>query len=558
MTGKLRVIPLGGLGEFGMNMLALESGDDIVVIDAGILFPGAEQLGVDVIVPDLRYLLDNRERVRGLILTHGHEDHIGAVRYVLSQIDVPIYATAFTLALVNRRLREYGLAEKPRFTTVQGGETVGIGCFNVEFIHVTHSTVQCVSLAVETPAGYVIHTADFKIDQTPVGGGPMDLTAFAEYGKRGVLLLLSDSTNVDRRGFTSSERTVGPAFADIFTRSKEALFFTCFSSAVHRVQQIIDHSVEYGRKIALVGRSLTTASELAADLGLLRMPSGAVVRPQELGGLPRSRRTTIIAGSQGEPLSSLSRAAVGKHPNAVVEDGDAVVFSAKMIPGNERPIFRLIDHLYRRGAEVLYGDEHPGIHVSGHAAREELKLILNLVKPRYFVPVHGEYRQLSLHARMAEAVLGNALKEAFILESGDVLQFDELGARKLQEKVPVGRVFIDAGTGDEIVEELVIRDRRHLSEFGVLVPVVSINQRTGKAEDHPEILSRGFVVSEETEDLLSGAGDVIVATVNGSSDEERGDWGVMEEKVRDDLRRYLARKTSRQSRPLIVPVILES
>ncbi len=558
MAGQLRVIPLGGLGEFGMNMLALESGDDIVVIDAGILFPGAEQLGVDVIVPDLRYLLDNRERVRGLVLTHGHEDHIGAVRYVLSQIDIPVYATAFTLALVKRRLKEYGLAEQPRLTTVKAGETVGIGCFNIEFLHVTHSTLQCVALAVETPAGYVIHTADFKIDQTPVDGGVMDLTSFADYGKRGVLLLLSDSTNVDRRGFTPSERTVGPAFADIFTRAKDALFFTCFSSAAHRVQQIIDHSVAYGRKVALVGRSLVTASELAADLGLLRMPSGTLVRPQELGNLHRSQRTTIIAGSQGEPLSSLSRAAVGKHPQAVVEDGDTVVFSAKIIPGNERPIFRLVDHLYRRGAEVLYGDEHPGIHVSGHASREELKLILNLVKPRYFVPAHGEYRQLSLHARLAEAVLGSELEEAFILESGDVLQFDEFGARKLEEKVPVGRVFIDVGTGDEIVEELVIRDRRHLSEFGVLVPVVSINQRTGKAEDPPEILSRGFVVSQETEDLLAGAGDVIVATVNGSSGEERSDWGVMEEKVRDDLRRYLARKTSRQSRPLIVPVILES
>ena len=539
-----------------MNMLALESGDDIIVVDAGILFPGVEQMGVDVIVPDLTYLLDNRERVRALILTHGHEDHIGAVRYVLSQIDIPIFATPFTLALVNRRLKEYKLADKPRTTTVKAGETVTVGCFKIEFVHVTHSTVNCVALAIETPAGYIIHTADFKIDQTPIDGGVMDLTTLSEYGKRGVLLLLSDSTNVGRRGFTASERTVGPAFADIFMRAEEALYFTCFSSATHRVQQIIDHSVDHGRKVALVGRSLAT--ELAADLGLLRLPPGTMVRPQELTNLPRSQQTMIIAGSQGEPLSSLSRAAVGKHRHAVIEDGDTVVFSAKMIPGNEKPIFRLIDHLYRRGADVLYGDEHPGVHVSGHASQEELKLILNLVRPQYFVPVHGEFRQLSQHARLAELVLGSELDETFILESGDVLQFDELGARKLPEKVPVGRVFIDVGTGDEIVEEFVIRDRQNLSEFGVLVPVVSINQRTGKADSSPEIISRGFVVSEETETLLAGASDVIVATVNASSAEERSDWGVMEEKVRDDLRRYLAKKTSRQSRPLIVPVILES
>jgi len=558
MASDLRVIPLGGLGEFGMNMLALESGDDIIVVDAGILFPGVEQLGVDVIVPDLTYLLDNRERVRALILTHGHEDHIGAVRYVLSQINIPIFATPFTLALVNRRLKEYKLTEKPSLTTVKPGETIKIGCFKIEFIHVTHSTVNCVALAIGTPAGYIIHTADFKIDQTPIAGAVMDLTTFSEYGKRGVLLLLSDSTNVTRRGFTASESTVGPAFADIFMRAEEALYFTCFSSATHRVQQIIDHSVDTGRKVALIGRSLATASELASELGLLRLPPGTMVRPQELANLPRSRQTTIIAGSQGEPLSSLSRAAVGKHRQVTIEEGDTVVFSAKMIPGNEKPIFRLIDHLYRRGADVLYGHEHPGIHVSGHACQEELKLILNLVRPKYFVPVHGEFRQLSQHARLAEDVLGDELEETFILESGDVLQFDEFGARKLPEKVPVGRVFIDVGTGDEIVEEFVIRDRQNLSEFGVLVPVVSINQRTGKADSSPEIISRGFVVSEETENLLAGASDVIVATVNASSAEERSDWGVMEEKVRDDLRRYLAKKTSRQSHPLIVPVILES
>lgn len=558
MASDLRVIPLGGLGEFGMNMLALESGDDIIVVDAGILFPGVEQLGVDVIVPDLTYLLDNRERVRALILTHGHEDHIGAVRYVLSQINIPIFATPFTLALVNRRLKEYKLSEKPSLTTVKPGETIKVGCFKIEFIHVTHSTVNCVALAIGTPAGYIIHTADFKIDQTPIAGPVMDLTTFSEYGKRGVLLLLSDSTNVTRRGFTASESTVGPAFADIFMRAEEALYFTCFSSATHRVQQIIDHSVDTGRKVALIGRSLATASELASELGLLRLPPGTMVRPQELASLPRSRQTTIIAGSQGEPLSSLSRAAVGKHRQVTIEEGDTVVFSAKMIPGNEKPIFRLIDHLFRRGADVLYGDEHPGIHVSGHACQEELKLILNLVRPKYFVPVHGEFRQLSQHARLAEDVLGDELEETFILESGDVLQFDEFGARKLPEKVPVGRVFIDVGTGDEIVEEFVIRDRQNLSEFGILVPVVSINQRTGKADSAPEIISRGFVVSEETENLLAGASDVIVATVNASSAEERSDWGVMEEKVRDDLRRYLAKKTSRQSHPLIVPVILES
>lgn len=553
----MQVIPLGGLGEFGMNMLALRCGDDIIVIDAGILFPGAELLGVDIVVPDITYLLDNREHLRGLVVTHCHEDHMGAVPYLLSQLNLPIYATGFTQAMIGRRLKEYDLAETPSIHEVKPKDRVTLGCFTVEFVHVTHSTVDAVALAIETPAGVVIHTGDFKIDPTPVDNKLFDLHTFAEYGKRGVLLLMSDSTNVDRDGFTPSERAVRPALEDIFTRSKNGLFFTCFSSATHRVQQIVDMSVEFGRRVALIGRSLATASELAHDLGFLDVPDGTLVRPQDLERMRPSDCTVIISGSQGEPLSSLSQAAVGKQRFATIEAGDTVVMSARLIPGNEKRVFRMVDHLYRRGAKVLYGNQTPPLHVSGHGSRGELQLMLNLLRPRFFVPLHGEYRQLSQHAALAEPMRAAGVEEAFILQSGDVLELGEDGARRL-DPVPVGRVCIDAGTGDEILEEMVIRDRRHLSEHGVIVPIIALNSHTGELESGPEIVTRGFVVRENGSELIDGARAVIIKTLEGSSGEEKTDWSVMEEKIRTDLRRYLNRVTSRQSRPLILPVILET
>ena len=554
---RLEVIPIGGLGEFGMNMLALRCAGEILVIDAGILFPGAEQMGVDVIVPDLAFLRDHRDEIRGLIATHGHEDHIGAIPYVLSELNPPVYATPFTERLIRRRLEEHELPEEPDFRRVAAGESVRIGCFDVEFIHVTHSTVDCVALAIDTPLGTVVHTADFKIDQTPVRGPLFDLHAFAERGKKGVLLLLSDSTNVSREGITPSERAVRPAFEDIFAEAESSIFLTCFSSATHRVQQILDLAFEFDRKVAMVGRSLTTASEIARDLGHLVVPADTLIAPQDMMKLPRERRVMIVSGSQGEPMSSMARASVGKHRYAVIEEGDDVIMSARMIPGNEKPIYRVIDHLCRRGADVHYGSRNPPLHVSGHAAAEELKLILNLVRPRYFMPVHGEYRQLSQHARLAEPLKDQGLQETFILQSGQTLVIDEDGARR-GEEVPVGRVFIDTGTGEEIIEELVIRDRRHLSEFGVIVPIVAIDRQSGRITVQPEIVSRGFAVSEESEEMLDGAVKIVRETVETSSREEIEDLGLMEEKIRTDLKRYVSRKTSRSSRPLIVPVVLEN
>lgn len=554
---RLEVIPLGGLGEFGMNMMALRCQGDMIVIDAGILFPGAELHGVDVIVPDLTFLRDHQDEFRAMICTHGHEDHIGATPYVLSELNPPIYSTPFTELLIRRKIREHKLPEKPDLRRVSPGETVRIGCFEVEFIQVTHSTVDCVALAITTPLGVIIHTADFKIDQTPVQGPLFDLHTFAKYGEKGVLLLLSDSTNVSRAGFTPSERTVRPGFEEIFSRSENSIFFSCFSSATHRVQQILDLAYEYERKVAMIGRSLTTASEIAQELGHLRVPPDTLIRPQDMDRVPRQDRVMLVSGSQGEPLSSMARASVGKHRLAVIEEGDDVVLSARMIPGNEKPIYRMIDHLCRRGADVHYGQQNPPLHVSGHAAAEELKLILNLVRPRYFMPVHGEYRQLSQHARLAAPLKDQGLEKTFILTSGETLVLDEDGARR-GEEVPVGRVLIDTGTGDEIVEEMVIHDRSSLSKFGVILPIVSIDRQTGKMSADPEIVSRGFAVSEDAEEMLDGARDVVAKTVSGSSREEIEDLGLMEEKIRDDLKRYVSRKTSRSSRPLIAPVVLET
>ncbi|MBG99622.1 MAG: ribonuclease J [Solibacterales bacterium] len=551
---KLQIIPLGGLGEFGMNMMALRCGDDLIVIDAGSLFPGVELLGVDLVVPDITYLVENRKHIRGLILTHGHEDHIGATPYVLSQLDLPIYATRFTSALVRRKLKEHDLPKPPTIHTVELGDKISLGCFEIELIRVTHSIPDAAALAIKTPLGVILHTADFKIDPTPIDGQLFDLHALADYAQKGVLLLLSDSTNVNRPGFTPSEQAVRPRLEAIFHQTNNSLYFSCFSSSIHRVQQIVDLSAAAGRKIAFVGRSISEVSGLAQDLNLLNIPNGLLINPGDMAKLPRSQRTFLISGSQGEPLSALSRAAVGKHRHAQIDEGDTVVLSTRVIPGNEKAIYRMVDHLTRRGAEVLYGTMNPPIHVSGHASEEELKLVLNLLRPKYFVPVHGEYRQLSRHLQLSEHLKSNGLEASFLLESGDVLEIDSEGARH-RESVPVGRVCIDSGTGDEILEEVVIRDRRHLSEFGVIVPIVALNRHTGKLESSPEIVTRGFVTSEDSPELLDGAADTVALTIEGSSEEEKTDWGVMEEKIRADLRRYIRRRT--ESRPLIIPVILE-
>ena len=555
MDTKLQIIPLGGLGEFGMNCMAIRWGDDIIVIDAGMMFPEAELLGVDVVTPDFTYLEQNRAHVRALILTHGHEDHIGAVPFFLADLDVPVYGTPFTLALVERRLEEHDLLKQAKLHEVQPGHKIELGPFMIEFIHVTHSIVSAVALAITTPLGVIIHTGDFKVDPTPTDNILFDLHTLADYGRRGVLLLMSDSTNVDRPGYTESERAIRPRFEDLFNRAERRMIISCFSSSVHRLQEIIDFSAEYGRKVAFLGRSMNTTTEIAHDLGLLHIPDNLLLRPQDIMQASPSKVCVVVSGTQGEPMSALSRVAVDNHKHLSVEEGDTVVLSARIIPGNEKPIYRMINHLAKRGAELVYGSMNPPVHVSGHASAEELKLVLNLVRPRYFLPIHGEYRQLAKHATLAQHLRRSGLEETFVIETGETLEIDKTGARK-GDKVPVGRVCIDSGSLDEVVEDLVIRDRRHLSEDGFVLPIIAINKHTGRSEQLPEIVSRGFVSFEEDGSaLLHEARQIVARTLETSTNEERTDWGVMQEKIRADLRRFLNKQTSR--RPLIMPVILE-
>lgn len=550
----LQVIPLGGLGEFGMNCLALRYGDDIVVIDAGMMFPDAELLGVDIVTPDFSYLEQHSHMVRALVLTHGHEDHIGAVPFLLSEIDVPVYGTEFTLALVERRLEEHEMASQARLNRVKPGERITLGPFEIEFIHVTHSIVQSVALAIRTPIGVIIHTGDFKIDPTPTDNELFDLHTLAEYGKRGVLLLLSDSTNVDRPGYTPSERAVLPRFEEIFNRAPRRIIVTCFASSVHRIQQILDISHASGRKVAFIGRSMLAYTEIAHTLGLLRIPDNLLLRPQDVMSAPPHRVVAIVSGTQGEPMSAMSRVAVDNHKSLRLERGDVVVHSARIIPGNEKAIGRMMNHVARRGAEVVAGQMNPPVHVSGHASQEELKLLLNLVRPRYFVPIHGEYWQMSKHAALASHLADYGLEDTFVLETGQTLVIDGQGARR-GDAVPVGRVCIDSGSIDEVVEDMVIRDRRHLSEDGFLIPIIAIDKHSGRVEGLPEIVTRGFVSPEDRADLLAAARDVVIRTIETSSSEERSDWGVIQEKIRSDLKRFLNKQTQR--RPLVLPVILE-
>ena len=550
---KLQAIPLGGLGEFGMNMLALRYGEDIIVIDAGLMFPEAELLGVDIVIPDISFLLENREQVRAIVLTHSHEDHIGALPFILAEINVPIYGTAFALALVEHKLGEQGLLESADLREISPKDRVPIGPFSVEWIHVTHSTVGCTMLAITTPLGVVIHTGDFKVDPTPADGELFDLHTVADYGKRGVLALFSDSTNAERRGATPSEFAVRDRFEEIFAHSQNRIYVSCFTSSIHRIQLMVDLCFQNNRKVAFVGRSMVNNTEIAHRLGYLNIPDGLLLRTGEIKQTPRSRLTLLISGSQGEPLSALARAAVENHKQAVIEPEDTVVLSSRIIPGNEKAIYRMIDRLFKRRAQVIY-DDGGGlpVHVSGHASQEELRLMLNLTKPRYFIPIHGELRQLSRHAGLSSHL--KEIEETFLMESGDVLEFDRKGARKAG-RVPVGRVCIDSGSVDEIVEDMVIRDRKHISEDGIVLPIIAINKNTGKVETSPEIVSRGFVSPDGGDGILERAKEIILQTLEESSGEERTDWGVIKEKIRADLKRHIRKQTSRH--PLILPVILE-
>jgi ribonuclease J len=548
---SLTAIPLGGLGEFGMNMMALRLGEDILVIDAGMMFPESELLGVDLVIPDTTYLKQNRAHVRAIVLTHGHEDHIGALPYILRDLNVPVYGTRFTLALVKKRLEEAGLLDSTTLREVLPGRMVEIGPFEIEFISVTHSTIDCVSLAIRTPLGVIIHTGDFKIDQTPVGGAPFDLHAFARYGNEGVLALFSDSTNVERPGFTPSERAVVPRIEELCRSAPRRVILSCFASSIHRIQQVIDIATRVGRKVAFVGRSMVDNVEIAHSLECLRIPDGMVVRPQDIRGFDPKRLVILASGSQAEPMSSLSRIAVDNHRFVSVDENDSVILSARIIPGNEKAIFRMLDHMFRRRALVYYDNSAGTIHVSGHASQEEQKLLLQLVKPKYFIPIHGEYRHLFRHAALAHQ-LGCVSGEILVLEDGKTIEFTEDGAFR-RDPVTAGRVCVDSGSLEEI-EEVVIRDRKHLSEDGVVVPIIAIDKHTGKLESQPEIVTRGLM-SDNGQELIVGARQVIMKTVEESNAEEKGDWGVIKEKIRIDLKRYINKHTSK--RPLILPVILE-
>jgi ribonuclease J len=551
-TGKLHIVPLGGLGEFGMNCMAVRWGEDIIVVDAGLMFPEAELLGVDIVVPDISYLIENRQRVRGIILTHGHEDHIGALPWILSELNVPVWGTEFTLAYVEDKLEEHGLLDNADLREIRAGERFKVGPFTIHPIHVTHSLVDCVSLAIHTPLGVIIHTGDFKVDPTPTDNKLFDLHAFAEYGKEGVLALFQDSTNVERKGYTPSERAVRRKFDEIFAHTKRRLFISCFSSSIHRIKLAVELAEEHGRKVAFLGRSMNSSAEIAEDLGYIEIPEGLLVHPGEMKNYAPEKICILISGTQGEPMSALSRAAVDNHKHAKIEKGDTVVLSSRIIPGNEKSIYRMIDHLFRREAHVIYDDgSSPPVHVSGHGSQEELKLIINLVKPKYFIPIHGEYRQLKLHAEMAGAMHGSVGK-VMLIESGDVLEIDELGARKAG-RVNVGRVCIDSGSRTDVVEDLIIKDRRHLSEDGIVLPIIAIHKLTGRLESSPEIVTRGFAPGEDG--FVDGARQVVMQTLELSNDEEKADYGVIKEKIRADLKRYISKQT--QKRPLIMPVILE-
>jgi ribonuclease J len=549
---KLQVIPLGGLGEFGMHTMAIRYGEDIIVIDSGMMFPEDDLLGVDIVVPDLTFLKENRHQVRALLLTHGHEDHIGAVAFFLEEFDVPVYGTPFTLSLVERRLDEYDTTSN-QLKPVKPKDVVTIGPFSVEFIHVTHSIVSCVALAITTPLGVIIHTGDFKVDPTPTDNELFDLHTLADYGKRGVLLLLSDSTNADRPGYSESERAIRPRLEDVFNRAEGRLVVSCFSSSIHRLQQILDLSRDFNRKVAIVGRSMIQVTEIAHRHGLLNIPDGVLIRPQDLNEAKASKVAILISGTQGEPMSALSRAAVNSHKHVTIGRGDTVVLSSRIIPGNEKTIFRMIDHLSKRGADVMYGTMNPPLHVSGHGSQEELRLVLNLVRPRYFVPVHGEYRQLAKHVRLASHLRGIGLEETFIMETGDVLEFDKNGAKRAG-RVTVGRICIDSGAVGEIVGDMVIKDRRVIAEDGIVLAILAINKHTGKIEAPPSLVSRGFALEDDPA-FMASARDCISKTLEASSSEEKTDPGMIKEKIRADLKRFINRETQR--RPLIMPVILE-
>jgi ribonuclease J len=547
----LMIIPLGGLGEIGLNMAIFEYGEDIIVVDCGLMFPEPYMLGIDLVIPDISYLRERADRVRGIFLTHGHEDHIGALPFILPELAPPIYGTALTLGFVREKLLEYDLDQTTELRVVKPRDKVMAGVFEVEFIRVSHSIVDGCGLAIRSPQGVVVHTGDFKLDQTPVDGELTDLVTFARYGEEGVLAFMADSTNVEREGYTLSEKLVGDAFDEIFPHCPGRIIVAAFSSNIHRVQQVVEAAVRSGRKVLLNGRSMLANVRIARELGYLSIPEGILIDLKELPRLPKEEVCMITTGSQGEPMSALTRIAMDDHKQIKLERGDTVILSSRFIPGNEKTISDLINHLYRRGAEVFH-EKVSEVHVSGHASQEELKLMLNLVRPRFFIPVHGEYRHLVKHAQLAQKV-GISEERCILAVNGDKIVFNGESCA-IVGTVETGRVFVDGkGIGD--VGEVVLKDRKHLSEDGMVVVIIAINQASGEIIYGPDIVSRGFVFEDESQEYLDEAKKVVLDTLANVNTEVRSDWGEVKQEVRRILRRFFNKTIER--RPVILPLILE-
>ncbi|HEX3015511.1 MAG TPA: ribonuclease J [Desulfobacteria bacterium] len=547
---KLQIIPLGGLGEIGKNMTVVRYENSMIVIDCGLMFPEDEMLGIDMVIPDITYLLENRDLLQGIILTHGHEDHIGALPYVLKVLNVPIYATRLTLGLVEGKLKENGL-NNVRSQVVKPHDVLKLGPFKIEFIRVSHSIPDSVALAIHTPLGTIVHTGDFKLDQTPVDGDVIDFHKLAELGDQGVLLLMSDSTNVERPGYTMSERRVGRTFEESFEEAKGRIIVASFSSNVHRLQQAINAGHKLGRKVAIVGRSMVNVVNIAAELGYLNVPDDTLIEIEEIADLPDNQVVILTTGSQGEPMSALTRMAMSDHRRVEIQPGDTVIISATPIPGNEKMVARTVDHLFKQGANVIY-EALSGIHVSGHASQEELKLMLNLVRPKYFLPVHGEYRMLIKHGHLAEQ-LGVERENIFVGENGSVLEFNKQGAAMVG-KVTAGRILVDGlGVGD--IGNIVLRDRKQLSQDGILIVVMTISKETGTVVAGPDIVTRGFVYVRESESLLGEAKERVRQSLAKCQEANINEWALIKSQVRDVLGKLFYEKTRR--RPMILPIIME-
>lgn len=547
---KLQIIPLGGLGEIGKNMTVIRVDDEILVIDAGLMFPDEDMLGIDLVIPDISYLIENKDKIKAIVLTHGHEDHIGALPYVLKKINVPVYGTRLTLGILEGRLKENGV-DSSNLHSVMQGDIINVGCFSVGFIRVNHSIPDAVGLSIKTPVGMIVHTGDFKLDYTPIDGKMTDFHRFSDLGNRGVLVLMADSTNSEREGHTPSERTVGAAFDRAFHNARGRIIVATFSSNVHRIQQVIDTAVRYKRHVAVLGRSMVNVVNISLELGYITAPEGTIVDIDEIHNYRMEQMVIITTGSQGEPMSALTRMSMSDHRKVGIVPGDTVIISATPIPGNEKLVSKTIDNLMKLGANVIYG-RNQGIHVSGHASREELKLMHNLVRPKFFIPVHGEYHHLVQHARLARE-LGMPKENIFISENGQILEFTR-DKGQVADKVTAGMVMVDGlGVGD--VGNIVLRDRRQLSQDGILIVVVTMNKQTHRVVSGPDIVSRGFVYVRESEALMDEATARVQQALDRCEDEKVKEWAAIKSNVRDALGRYLFEKTRR--RPMILPIIME-